>query len=486
MVALGAVAVPAVLAVLFWAFHGSVTSIARGVWASATWKVILIGVVVALVLLAKSRRKLSALVVVLVILAAIPGAFLGGFTRQSALLGSVKTVEHDQPGYDWRLPWATAAASADSRAGDVVGDFDSTDTTFLPASNSYATPVLARGRLVNGFNQVAVQSRTAATATVCSFAAQVPVDQGWFAYNLRRALSFVDPRLMATGSDVWVYCDGKAAKLVIPVTKYVGFPESHRLPAGVLVYDGKTVTHLKSVQAGALPGPVYPQSLAAAQRESTQAADGLGARVFNRAGFETVEGGAANPDDGNVSELLLNRTDKTGWDYVTALTPRGTSKSIAAVSTIAADRVTYGTLNPLTIHKLARSREGNTALSNRVVTAFPVLNWKANSLEIIEVLPTSDGLWTATIANATSATRRVQIKADRSLCLTDLAGTVQRCVDADGATQSASGEPIQAGTGAGGRPIAPSADLTALTNSELADLQARVAAEVTNRLTAEK
>lgn len=491
-------AVIGVGAAVYWAFPGQVAFLGREVWASATLKWLIVAVVVHVALLMSgSERGVKAAIAVGVVgaLALVPSAIAGGFHRQVQAEASVHTATGDQPTYDWRQPWSTAAKSALSRAGNVVGDIDSGTTTFLPGQNAYATPVVARG-FITGYGQVITQAQGRSTAQVCDFERQVPRPGGMFSYSLMRAVARVDASLAYDADDVWAYCDsGDVAHLVVPVTRYTGFPESHPVPAGVVIFDGDGARLLSDVDSGDLPGPVYPMSLAAAQRASTVAADGWWAKFRKQAGYETTSGtaeqtdtsegegedAADEPDATNPSELLLAREDGEGWDYVTALTPRGASSSVVAVATVRADAVKAGTLNPVDLYELDEPRMGNRVLAQDIESTFPELNWRGNDLTVKEVLPTSAGVWTATVANATAPTRRVESRADGTLCLTDLDGTELRCVDSSG---SDVGDDTDTSDGDQGEPApsAPTGDLADLSDADLLDLQRAVTDELEARL----
>ncbi|MCE0540671.1 hypothetical protein LWF15_34780 [Kineosporia rhizophila] len=466
----------------YWAFHGTVYAVLRTVWASTMWKTLIVLVVLAVVSAVVSPRsggRLGVLLLVAVVAAPVLGVW-GGYHRSRQLSESIEITEAAQAGYEWRIPWSVAANSAPSRAGSVTGTFDEKSTTFLPVTGAYVTPVKAKG-WIKGFDQIVVQTPGENRVDVCEFDAQVPVHRGWFQYNLRRALSFVGGDLMADPDDVWAYCEQDKGQMVVPVTRFTGFPEQHEVPAGVVVFDGRSAELRKQVKAGELPGPVYPMSLAAKQRNASHALNGFADRLFRRSGYETVSEGDDGPDAGNESELLLKRTDTSRWDYVTALTPRGTSKSVVGVATLAADEVHAGKLNKLTVHRMEAARQGNVALSNAIIAAFPQLNWNANQLSLREVVPTSAGTWTASITKSTTVTRLVEIAADGAMCLTEVSGREIECVDANGA--STGGDPAEEPSD-GETPVPSGESLSGLSNQELAELQQEVAAEVARRLAA--
>lgn len=470
------------LLVVGWVFHGTTCAVLRVVWASTMIKFLIVVVLVACVVAAVTVLRDVELApraggwwlvagLLVVVVAPVLGVW-GGYHRAQQLSESITVTDAEQTAYEWRTPWAVASSAVTSRAGSVVGTFEEDATTFLPATGAYVTPVRKRG-WVTGFDQIVVQAADETTVSVCDFDAQVPVEKGWFQYNLKRAVSFVGAGLMADPDDVWAYCDGDQGVMVVPVTRYTGFPEQHQVPAGVVLFDGHRAVLDKDVEAGELPGPVYPMSLAAKQRESSHALTGLVDRMFRRSGYEQV-GSADGTDAGNESELLLRRSDGSGWDFVSALTPRGSSASVVAVSAIEADEVHDGTLNPMTVHRLPQARQGNAALSNAIIAAFPQLNWDANQLTLKEVIPTSSSSWTASITKSTTVTRLVTIDAQGAMCLTEVDGTELDCVDADGVS-TGSDEDTDTDTDSVG-------DLSSLSDEELADLQQRVAAEVAERL----
>lgn len=493
---------------LWWALHGTWAAIIRWAFASTGGKVLLVGAGTALVCgwyalmasgLRHEVRSLSygyrltdeeraeraeqqaqadrfehrgivlGIVTAVLMLLAIVAAIFGGQERGMATAS--KTVETSDPTveYAYRSPWIVASATAQSRAGASIGDIAAGDTTYLPATDQYVTPVKNR-ETPAGYGAIIVQNADGSSES-CEFKDSVPMDGGKFGMNLRRAVSWVSLSLSYNQDDVWVYCkDGKAV-LVVPVTRFVGFPEGHRVPAGVVLFDGSSVEHRSSVEAGELPGPVYPMSLARSQRESLANRDGIWARVRDRAGYRTTADVDGDPNAGNVSELLLARADGSGYDYVTPLTPPRGSTSIVAVSTIAADHVTDGELNELVIHQLETPRDGNETIDSTVRAAFPDLGWAAG-LRLAEVLPLSPDKWVGTITTARAVVNRVTISTDGEVCLQDMAGKQLRCKNglADGDTSGGV-------DGSGSE-----REVEALTDEELIALQRRVAAEIERRL----
>lgn len=157
--------------------------------------------------------------------------------------------------------------------------------------------------------------------------------------------------------DMWGYCDGKRPVIVIPVKTWNGY--GHRATwysAGVLTVTGSSsgkaqIRHIKNATSAQFPGPVYPVSLAASQREETQWMAGIWNNWFRDFGYETTD---VHSQAGNTSEFLL-KSKKDGHLYwVTPLTARASdSQLVTAYSLIRADKANKGTFNALRIYVLA-------------------------------------------------------------------------------------------------------------------------------------
>lgn len=119
-------------------------------------------------------------------------------------------------------------------------------------------------------------------------------------------------------------------------------------PAGVLVVKGSpsgmpSITHQQVVAAGQYPGPVYPLSLAAAQRGTIQWASGRANK--NRLNFG-YEPSAVQTQLDNASEYLLRSEIDGRLYWVTPLKPRTSdSQRLLAYSLTPADAVQSGSLN---------------------------------------------------------------------------------------------------------------------------------------------
>ena len=399
----------------------------------------------------------------------------GGYYQGSVLNSFTKYTESPQNEYLWREPWIVAERSALSKTTQIEGNLMESNTTFLPYSNQYVTPVKARG-FTSGLSAVVSQSFEDYATETCSFEKEVPTSKGVLNMNLNRVISLLDIRLQYNEKDIWAYCEGAKATLVVPVITMTGFPQGHPVPAGVVLFKGETVELRKDVASGELPGPVYPLSLAAAQRRALNTPPGF-MDYLDSSGFATSDYTYIESNENNVTELLLYRKDGSGWDYVTPLTPNGKPFAITALATIAADHVTSGKLNQLTVHNLAGTREGNQVLADRLKVAFPQLPWSAG-LRLVEVLPTSDKLWVGTLVSNQAVVHKVEVHEDGTACLQEVSGKEINCVL--GYSSSSSDEEVL--NKVENTPITVDfSKINELTNEELAKLAIEIANEQLRR-----
>jgi hypothetical protein len=156
---------------------------------------------------------------------------------------------------------------------------------------------------------------------------------GSFGHNLGRLISEQRRWVRFVGDDAYAYCDGATPMVVVPLTRQVGLFVVTERPVGVAVYNGATGAVDIVDRPTGVPGPTYPRSLAARQREATHGMSGFADWWFDRSGWDAADDGA-NAD--NESEFTLARTDGSGPLYVTPLTPRGAASSVVAVSTVPA------------------------------------------------------------------------------------------------------------------------------------------------------
>ena len=349
------------------------------------------------------------------------------FASQSALWSaSNATVVADAEvlSFDARAPYMVAASASDRFLGDTTGDSIGT-LTFLQAEQRYTTLVVRRG-FVQGYESIQTMSLpligTATTQDVsfCQFSEQAGrrIGGGWFTNSLTMAvLMRTSASTMFAEEDVFAVCDDGTPKVYVPLTRLKGVFAPIKVPAGVAVYDGSTgqLEIVGSMQDARLP--VYPLSLARAQRESSKAGHGLWDWVFGKAGWENTNVDTGDPNGGNRAEFSLGTT--SGGVYVTPLTPRGSSSSIVALSTIGQDATTKDKLTPITIHAFpaGQSRLANSTVAHTITTTT-LSGYKAAGLQVFEIVPGEDGKWIASIGSEQTILYRALIGLDGSVVLT--------------------------------------------------------------------
>lgn len=407
------------------------------------------------------------------VLALVGWGVYHAYLQDKDYAASVEVESSGPPAFGERVPFQVAEAMARPNLGDVPGDI--TDTSYLPDSDRFSNLVARRGWL-SGYQtvlsqQIPMQGRGESDQR-CEFSAQADARIGsWFSHNLGRQIAKEARWLSWDADDAYAYCDGAAPKVVVPLKKQVGWLIVTERPAGVAVYDGKTGRITVSANAS-LPGPAYPLSLAADQREATAALGTFGDWLFNRAGWEL-------PDDevnsGNDSEFTL-KTNR-GSVYATPLTGRGSATSISVISVVPA-KVRSGGLAPLTVHRLKPSWVSPKAIVDKIKADYQdIPNWQ--NIKVYEVVPTGPGSWVATLGTGQNILYRVSgtgnLKGEKATCLHRADGTVIRC----GTLADRDGRGVGTDYGSGGK---GKGDLSELTDEELADLQRRVTEEFERRL----
>jgi len=211
------------------------------------------------------------------------------------------------------------------------------------------------------------------------------------------------PGLRWTIADVWGYCSGSEPVVVIPVTRLVRFMNrTVSTAAGIITVRGRSgktsLTYTSDVGAGSLPGPVYPQSLVDVQLAQSAWAAGRGSMNNGGFGYEPTNSSA---QAGNVSDFLLRDTATGRLEWVTPLTLRNSSSQLfVAYAISAADTVTSGSLNGLSVYVLAPSDPRQINVDNMEAEAR---NWLAQQEpgfissggKLLEFTPLGGNMWRA-------------------------------------------------------------------------------------------
>lgn len=399
------------------------------------------------------------------------------YEQDRRYLQSVTVADGNVPVLGQRAPYQVATVQARPNLGDNPGDI--ADTSYLASSDAYSTLVERRG-MFEGYATVLTQSiplTGRGTGTTCEFSEQADrrID-GNFAGNLGRLIGTERRWVNWYDEDVYGYCDGTIPIVVVPLIEQDGLFVVTQRPAGVALYNGRTGALEFRDDTTGIPGPAYPMTLAAMQRQATHAIDGFDAWLWNRAGWETTEGDD-DTNSGNAAEFNLAVSDRA--TYVTPLTGRGSATSISAISTVPANGPATA-LAPLTVHRLDPDWLSPSAIVSRIRADYQdIPNWQ--QIKVMELAPTSGDRWVATLGNDQNVLYRAEgtgdLGGEEPTCLLRADGSRIRC----GTLADHNGNGIGTQYGSGQNTPVPD-DLTSLTPQQLADLQRRVADEVQRRL----
>lgn len=421
---------------------------------------------------------------------ALVGWFIGfNYIQDRHYAQSVAATAEPAPDLAVRPPFTVSQAQVRSNLGDVTGDVQT--TKYVPSGTEFSTLVERRGWLT-GYETLLEQKATQTgrlNPSKCAFdpAADARLG-GWFSHSLERKVNQQQRWVTFDYDDAYGYCDDRGApQIVMPLVEQDGLFVVVEKPAGVAVYDGRTgQVRIETTEQGLaeIPGPTYPQHLAAMQRGSTGATGSYWDYVFGRVGWELPdEIDAINSS--NSSEFTLSlAADPDAERYVTPMTGRGSATALSAVSEIDAQQRPGGELNRVAMHRLDPVWGSPTAITDLIRSTFGDVFAVNGGADIAELVPTGPDTWVATIGRPQNLLYRVSGVGDLSQppCLLALDGRQIRC----GSTGNP-GVATAPGAPAGGGTVAPapaSSDLSTLTPQQLADLARRANDELLRRVPA--
>lgn len=375
------------------------------------------------------------------------------------------------PSYADRAPFTVAEQLSNRDLDDVIGDrvgVHAVQSADQP--NQYTTLVVRRGwfqgyEAVQTIRPPLVGADNASTACRMDPEHTLRLGGGVPSNNLGRAISFQRPLAFFDDEDAYGFCDGDEAVVVVPLKRWGGiWPVAVEKPAGVAVYRGGELTVLDGESIGDdLIGPTYPRTIAAQQRAASTATGSFTDWLFNRAGFDTA-GDTAEGDDepnrGNAVDFSLMTTDGEG-QFVTALTPVGASESVVAAGHVSF-RQTGKDLNPYVVSRYERALPALSTSENRIRSDFNHLPGWASGMRVMEITPSADGTYVASIGQNQVVTYRAVIETDGSVRM------VERDADAPGETP-------------GDEPSEDLPDLTTMSNEELVAEIERMTKELASR-----
>lgn len=348
----------------------------------------------------------------------------GYLVKKGLWEGSHSVAAEGVPDFGSRAPWDVADATAKRSLGDQVGRAGKVRYAAGGAHGTWSVLVERRG-FATGYESVteltiAANGSGLAKRETCQFApkAMLKADGIWPRNNLRREVrKTAGWRTFYDANDVTGYCDGKTPIVAVPVMRLSGFP-AHRVPAGVVLYNGTTgeLDFREDVEEGTVPVPVYPKSLAADQEDASHTKDGYMAYLFRRAGWEDTSKDGASPNSENPSEFVLP-VKGGGQSIVTPLTPRGSSSSVVALAYVDGGSVQAGKLNSYNIYKYENARPAISTSEASIRAEYADLPW-ASGIRVYEVVPTSDPKkWKASLGQGQKVQYQVTISEDGTVSL---------------------------------------------------------------------
>jgi hypothetical protein len=353
----------------------------------------------------------------------LAGIFVGGFVAPYQMAknyyeASTNTVANSvAPSYSERAPYELAVRTSDKSLMNITGDSQITKSLADEGdSGEWNTLVVERGwfkgyETVQNMNLPLYGTSQNSNVKFCDFSETATLrDHGALPHNnLSRAIfNKVPLNVDYEESDFYSYCnDANEPVVVVPLKQIDGFMFPTWKAYGVATYNGKSgvldvVTDASKIKE--LPGPTYPASLAASQRNSL-IANGTWWEMVG----ERVSGFVAASDN---TEVNLRFADNSDTEYVTSLMPRGSSTSIVAVSHVPSSMKFPGAYNRLTVEAFASEnvRPANSTLIDDLKTRYSYMPDMANdTVQVFEITSGKDGGWIASLGREQSVNYRAYI-----------------------------------------------------------------------------
>jgi hypothetical protein len=332
--------------------------------------------------------------------------------------------------YNERSPWVVADNFARRGQGDINGDL--TTVRFVPNDNAESEDVsrysaAIKERKIFNAGYAAVQTMDMPYSGAAESGAvshcEVPDNMGkrlgsfWPWASLNWTLYRTAPLFSHFHtSDAYAYCDSEdKPTIVVPLYSYSGFWRVTKEPAGVFVYnpDGARYIEQSKVNGEGIEGTTYPMSLAKTQREAIKAGGTLRQYYSSVYGYDTTDKDVQDSNGSNPSEFILTKPNGGGVSFVTPLTPRGSSESIVAVADIPARQEGEGR-SPVIINTNPDLQASTSTLDTKIRESSVrgdvewATRWSAG-MRVYEILPASDGHWTASVGQGQAVSYRADI-----------------------------------------------------------------------------
>lgn len=362
-----------------------------------------------------------------------------------AASNATQTNDAESLAYDERTPYDVAASTSGRNLGTTNGD-NLDKIAYIPALKTWTTTVNKRGVGV-GYDKIQemklplIGQAKASEVSFCSFSDNAKRSLSgnlWFSSLAVQIARQTSPSVTYDNDDSFAVCNDGKPYVYVPLRTIRGGLFPYHVPAGVAVYDGSTgtLTIRKSVKIAG--HPVYPMSVASAQRDSLKASGNMWAWMMKSSGYEDTSGDVGDPNASNDGEFSLQAVNGRS-QYVSPLTPRGTSSSIVAVSTLDSDGVNDGELAPITLHMFpeGKARIANTTVKQNIYAGI-LSGYKSANLSIFEIVPSAKGEWTATIGNSQTTIYRAIVTSSGTITLKDENGNTVAATDGNDASADSS------------------------------------------------
>jgi hypothetical protein len=411
-------------------------------------------------------------------------AFTFNTFRQLRYESDIVATAEPMPTFEQRAPFSQAKILLNRNKGGVQTGNWTVSPTFLGDGKwSIILDGDGTGLKANGVVIWDGKGEANENFTRCQFDGPTSALNGLLWNNLVRELRFVH----GVGAfdfdirDTYGYCDGDKAVIVAPITRYVGIAPAKRVFAGVaVVRSSDNIEFVENVEAGTIPGPVYPESLIMEVEAANGARTGsFGDIWFVRNDILVVDGEDGSPNSRNSGQFILTGTDGNLYAVSPMNRAKGSGSEIVAVAITPVSYANAGTVNPLTIHELPTPRQANSEIANLVQSEFSSLNWFAG-LKVMEITPVGPNEWVGSIGRDVSPEHRFTVTPDRIICVTDVAtGRLRGCSKGAAGGDGADSGPVDVVDPA---PLPASDNLTGLSTRELIDLRNAVNAELDSRI----
>jgi hypothetical protein len=344
------------------------------------------------------------------------------------------STDADELSYQERAPYDVAKATSSRTLGNTNGDAKD-EIAYIPSLGTWSTTVNRRGMGYDSIQEMKLPNIGEAKSSnvkFCSFAKSSKRSlKGnlWYSSLAVQIARETTASVTYDADDSFAVCDNGTPYVYVPLRTMRGFLFPYSVPAGVAVYNGSTgeLTIEKNLKNSKYP--VYPMSIANEQRNSMKASGNMWSWMTSASGYETTATDDGDPNGSNHGEFsLLSSTGHT--QYVSPLTPRGSSSSIVAVGVMDSETINDGRLSSLSLHTYpkGKSRIANTTIEQTIKSNI-LSGYRSNNLTVFEIVPTKNGEWTATVGSSQTTIYRATVTVDGEITMKDMNGNTVSSTD---------------------------------------------------------